>query len=203
MHVRHRWLAFLVALVGSGLIATGFAIGMDRALALNGPAPRLTTVSRATLENAGYSLAPPALPPYCGEVKAAADRGWMPVDLAGCPISRETAVAIAVPGGGRVVDETLLARVSALGASSIGQNRLTWLVVMRFSSLMMPMYVCPNPAVGLPCPAVSPSFAGREVVFVDAHAAMPLEVLPVGVAMPARTRPYPTPTAAGGSGRPR
>jgi hypothetical protein len=186
--VRHRWLLFLGALVGSGLIATGFAIGMDRAMALNGPAPRLTTVPPATLSSAGYSLAPPALPPYCGEVRSAADRGWLPVDLAGCPISRETAVAIALPSGGRVVDETLLARVSSLGTSSIGQNRLTWLVVMRFSSLMMPMYVCPNPAVGLPCPAVAPSFAGREVVFVDAHTAMPLEVLPVGTPSPAGMR---------------
>ena len=191
-----RWLGFAAALAATALVATGVAVGIDRALAAGGAAPHLTTVPRATLTRAGYALAPLAVPPYCGAVRAASTDGWLPSDLAGCPISREEAEAAAYPGGGRMVVEALLARVDAPGSSQIGQGRPVWLVVVRYSSLLMPMYLCPVPAVGAACPAVAPGFAATDVVFVDAHSGQQLGVLRVS-----SNSPLPPPTAApGGTG---
>jgi hypothetical protein len=151
---------------------------VDRAIALSGPAPHLRTVSSATLARAGYSLAPAAVPPYCGAVQAASVQGWVPGDSAGCPISRAQAEAAAFPGGGRMVIETLLARVTG-AESQVGRDRQAWLVVVRYSSLLMPMYLCPVPAIGAACPNVAPGFAATDVIFVDASTGQQLAVLRV------------------------
>jgi hypothetical protein len=169
---------FLAALVGSALLATGFAVGVDRVATLSGPAPHLRTVPAAVLTRAGYSLAPASVPPYCGAVQAASVQGWVSGTTAGCPISREQAEAAAFPGGGRMVVETLLARVTA-AASRVGPGRQAWLVVVRYSSLLMPMYLCPVPAIGAACPAVAPGFAATDVILVDASTGQQLAVVRV------------------------
>jgi hypothetical protein len=149
---------------------------VDRFARAGGPALHLRTVPSATLAQAGYTLAPAAVPPYCRAVQAASVQGWVSGDLAGCPISRERAEAAAFPGGGRTVIETLLARVTA---GVLGRNHAAWLVVVRYSSLLMPMYLCPVPAIGAACPSVAPGFAATDVIFVDARTGAQLAVLRV------------------------
>lgn len=161
---------------------------MDRLVRAGGPAPRLRTVSSATLAQAGYTLAQAAVPPYCGAVQAAAVQGWASGNLAGCPISRERAEAAAFPGGGRMVIETLLARVTA---GALGQDHQAWLVVVRYSSLLMPMYLCPVPAIGQACPIVAPGFAATDVIFIDASTGQQLAVLRVSSNGPLPTPPRP------------
>jgi hypothetical protein len=169
---------------------------VDRVAALSGQAPHLRTVSSADLARAGYSLAGASVPPYCGAVQAASVQGWIPGDTAGCPISREQAEAVAFPGGGRTVVETLLARVSASGQSQLGRDRQAWLVVVRYSSLLMPMYLCPVPAIGAACPSVTPGFAATDVIFVDASSGRLLAIVRVtsrgaaGPNAPTETMPW-------------
>jgi hypothetical protein len=168
-------------------------VGVDRLVALRGPQPQLRTVSPATLAQAGYTLAPPSVPPYCGAVQSASVQGWVSGSTGGCPISAAAAEAAAFPGGGRTVLETLLARVSDSGQGQVGRDRETWLVVVRYSSLLEPMYLCPVPAIGAPCPAAAPGFAATDVIFVDAATGQQLAVVRVSSNVPL---PAPTPTPA-------
>jgi hypothetical protein len=212
--VRHRWLVFLAALAGSALLAGGFAIAADRVAAVRAPAPHLATVPAATLRGAGYTLSPPAEPPYCGVVEAAAAHRWLRGSAAGCPIDRDaaseaaTSMASVVGGGGPTAKEALLARVSAGRSSSLGQGHLTWLVVVHTNAVLLPMLTCASPAVGGPCPPQAVSVFPTSVVFVDAQSGRVMEVLPVGRVGPIRPGkpvpmplplpvPYPTPTAPG------
>jgi hypothetical protein len=174
---RRRWLVFFAASAGTALLAVGFAIAVNHAVASRGAAPRLRTVPASVLARAGYSLAPPSVPPYCGTVQAASVQGWISSDFAGCPISREAAEAAAFPGGGRRVIETLLARVTAAGDGQVGQDRQAWLVVVRYSGLQMPMYLCPVPAIGALCPNTAPGFAATDVIFVDASTGQQIAVV--------------------------
>lgn len=165
---------------------------MDGLIALHGPAPRLRTVPAATLAQAGYTLAAPSVPPYCGAVQSASVQGWVSGSMGGCPISAEAAEAAAFPGGGRTVLEAVLARVSDSGQGQVGRDRQAWLVVVRYSSLLEPMYLCPVPAVGAPCPAAAPGFAATDVIFVDATTGQQLAVLRVSSN---GALPSPSPTA--------
>ena len=163
---------------------------MDRLIASQGASPQLRTVPAAVLAQAGYTLAPPSVPPYCDAVHSASIQGWLSGSTGGCPISAEAAESAAFPGGGRTVVETLLARVSDSGQSQVGRDRQTWLVVVRYSSLLEPMYLCPVPAIGAPCPAAAPGFAATDVIFVDAQTGQQIAVLRVS-----SNGPLPPPTA--------
>ena len=185
-----RWLGFLVALAGSALLASGVTVGVDRLIAQHGAPPQLRTVSPAALAQAGYKLAPPSVPPYCGAIESASVQGWVSGNSGGCPISAAAADAAAFPGGGRTVLETLLASVSDSGQGQVGRDREAWLVVVRYSSLAEPMYLCPVPAIGAPCPAAAPGFAATDVIFVDASTGQQLAVLRVS-----SNGPLPAPTA--------
>jgi hypothetical protein len=167
-------------------------LGVDRLLAQDGSPPQLRTVSPAALAHAGYTLAPPSVPPYCGVVRSASAQGWVSGSTGGCPISAPAAEAAAFPGGGRTVIETLLARVSDTGQGPVGRDREAWLVVVRYSSLLEPMYLCPVPAIGAPCPAATPGFAATDVIFVDANTGQQLAVVRISSNGPL---PAPTPTA--------
>jgi hypothetical protein len=186
LRVPSRWLVFLAAVAGSALLSVGFAIVVTRAVAPSAP-PQLRTVPPAAHERAGYSLAPASVPPYCDAVQSASVQGWVSSDFAGCPISRTAAEAAAFPGGGRKVTETLLARVTARGDSQVGQDRQAWLVVVRYSGLQMPMYLCPVPAIGALCPNTAPGFAATDVIVVDASTGEQLAVLRVSQSGPGST----------------
>lgn len=193
-----RWLVFLAALAGSALFATGFALVVNRLAARDGQPPHLRTVSSATLAHDGYSLAPASVPPYCGVVQGAAVQGWVAGNTAGCPISREQAEAVAFPGGGRTVIETLLAQVTSADQAQVGRDREAWLVVVRYSSLLMPMYLCPVPAIGAPCPNVAPGFAATDVIVVDASSGQQLAVVRISSSGPVPpSRPQTVPAVSG------
>jgi hypothetical protein len=182
---QQHWLAFAAALTGSALLATGFGLAVDRAVSLSTPPPRLATVSTSVLTRAGYTLAPAGTPAYCGVEQAAAERGWVPGGSIGCPISRSAAVR-AAPA---TVQEALLARVSAARSNPVGQDRLTWVVVIRPSFMLVPAIACVGPGVGGRC-QLGPiaAQANQAVVFVDAHTGRIVEILPVS-----RTGPVPLP----------
>ena len=134
--------------------------------------------------------------PGCAEI--AAIQGWVAGNTAGCPISREQAEAVAFPGGGRTVIETLLAQVTSADQAQVGRDREAWLVVVRYSSLLMPMYLCPVPAIGAPCPNVAPGFAATDVIVVDASSGQQLAVVRIsssGPAPPSRPQTVPSPSA--------
>ena len=110
--------------------------------------------------------------------------------------------------------ETLLARVTSTSQGQVGRDRQAWLVVVRYSSLLMPMYLCPVPAIGAPCPNAASGFAATDVIFVDASTGAQLGVVRVssngplqpgqpatapaisgaGVSVPARPAPSPSAT---------
>jgi hypothetical protein len=166
-------------------------------MALQGAPPRLRTVSPAALARAGYTLSPASVPPYCGAVQSASGKGWVSGSVGGCPISARQAEAAAFPGGGRTVVETLLARVSATGQGQVGRDRQAWLVVVQYSNRLMPMYLCPVPAIGMPCPAAAPGFSATDVIVVDADSGQQLAVVRVssnGALPPARTPAPANPT---------
>lgn len=210
LHVRHRWLVPVAALAGTVVLATAVAVVGNRAVSGGAPAPRLATVPQAVLARAGYSLAPALTPPYCGAEQALARRGWAPSGGAGCPISRDAAVA-AAPAAAQ---EALLARVTSTRSRVIGSDRLVWLVVYRPNVQLLPMIRCVAPANRPPCPpASSPVLTSRAVVFVDAFTGRVLTYLPVtgagsvsplplpslvpGRTLPPATVPRPAPTPSG------
>jgi hypothetical protein len=190
--VRQRWILFAAALAGSALLAGAFGLVVTSTVARPTPAPHLSTVPIATLTRAGYTIAGASVPPYCALQQAGADRRWLPPAAMGCPISRSAAQAAAAPEPGANVLEAVLARVSSARSSVIGQDRLTWLVVVRRKMAVMPMPLCAptgSAAAGVPsCPRTIQQSGPTVVVFVDARTAEPMEVLPVGTPL---ARPLP------------
>jgi len=185
--VRHRWVVFLAALAGSAVLATGFALAVDRVTALQAPAPRLTTLPAGALARAGFSLSAALVPPYCGAAQEAARHGVLPAGVAACPISREQAERAA---GGSVV-EAVLANVSGDRRGAFGQGRVAWVVVTR--PRLQVMFLCVGGAIGPNCPPGTTSVtAGQAVVFVDAYSGRVVDVVPVatgGQQVPIRVLP--------------
>ncbi len=177
--MRQRWLVFAAAAAGTAVLATAFAVAADRAVARGGPAPHLATISDATVRNAGFSLAPAAVPLHCAAVEAAASRHWLPSAAAGCPMSREAAIVAAARGTVPHVREALLARVSSTRSGPVGQDRLAWLVVLQPSAAILPKFVCASPAADRPCPPGTTA-APAAVAIVDAHVGQVLEVVSMG-----------------------
>ncbi|HEY4025518.1 MAG TPA: hypothetical protein VGO86_03725 [Candidatus Dormibacteraeota bacterium] len=176
--MRQRWVVFIAALTGCVVVAVGFAVAVDRAIASRGQAPRLHTASASTLATAGITLSAPLTPPYCGVEHAAAERGWLPAGAVNCPIVRSAAEAAAARGGGQVL-ESVLARVGTTGTAGAGHDRLMWLVVVRSSVVMLPMIVCARgPAVDTPCPPSPPTpRVGTTLVMLDAHSGQLVQLL--------------------------
>jgi hypothetical protein len=175
-----RWLVFLAALAGSALLAAGLAVAVDRATAASGQAPQLRTVPASSLAASGITLGAATVPPYCGLEQAAAQGGWMPSGAGGCPIGRSAAEAIVTRGGSARVLESLLARASAAGRTSIGQDHLVWLVVVRSSAVMLPMIACVRgPAIVTPCPPPV-AVAGNTLAMLDASSGRMVQLLTVG-----------------------
>jgi hypothetical protein len=180
-------------------------LAVDRTAAFTAPAPRLASVPSGVLIRAGYSLAAPLTPPYCGAEQAAARRGWLPGGTAGCPIGREAAERAMAS----TAVEAVLARVSSSRPGTVGQDRLTWLIVSR--PTLHTMALCVGGAVAQLCPPGTMAVtAGQAVVLMDAHSGRVLDVLPVSGAPtppgrlpplpvgPMRPLPMPTPVSGGG-----
>jgi hypothetical protein len=69
---------------------------------------------------------------------------------------------------------------------------------VRDSSLLMPMYLCPLPAIGALCPNVAPGFAATDVIVVDASSGQQLAVVRVstnGTLQPGRPQTPPATSA--------
>src|SRR5262245_30166721 len=135
--MKHPWRFFLAALVGSALLAVGFALTVDQLLAGGQPAPHLRSVSAASLAGAGLTLAPAAQPPFCGAAQRAASNGWVRPGFGGCAMSKDAAERAAVVGSSQVV-ESVLARVTTTNRQPPLRSHLAWLVVVRGGLVMMP-----------------------------------------------------------------
>ncbi len=169
----HRWLPVVVGLGGTLLLAAGMGAGVQLALAVGQSAPRLHTVSQATLDSLGISLAPASEMPFCG-LRGMPMVGRMvedgPLD---CPISSNQAVAAAQGPVSRKVVETLLARVTAPDQPVVGHDRLAWLVVLKGWGQAAPaIHTCVPLAGGASCRLiVVPVATGPILVVVDARTA--------------------------------
>ncbi|HXM54708.1 MAG TPA: hypothetical protein VOB72_04905 [Candidatus Dormibacteraeota bacterium] len=174
--MRQRWVVFVAALVGSALVAAGFAVAVNAAARVSASRPHLRTVSDAALAQAGYALAAPAVPPHCSIEQQAAERGWLPQGVARCPISRQAAIAAATRGSDSRSPDAVLARVSTTGG---GLDRLVWLVVVQSSIVMTPAIACVggSSAVRFRCPV---PIGGTTLQLLDAYSGRMLRFLVVG-----------------------
>src|SRR2546430_8506040 len=118
-----RWVLPLAATVAAGTLAAYIATSADQlASAAQPAAPRLATVSTASLAQMDVTLAPAPQAPYCRlQRDGLAPPGW-----GGCAVSREYAEAQAEQGRSRAV-ESALALVTMPGAPVVGRRRLAWL----------------------------------------------------------------------------
>ena len=138
--------------------------------------PHLRTVSDAALAQAGYRLAVPAVPPHCGIARQAVGRGWLPQGVAGCPISRQAAIADATRGSDSRALDAVLARVSTAGG---GVHQLVWLVVVQSSIVMTPAVACTgsSSARSVRCPV---PIGGTTLQLLDAYSGRMLRFLVIG-----------------------
>lgn len=174
--MRQRWVVFVAALVSSAVLAAGFGVAVNAATRVTGSRPHLRTVSDAALAQAGYTLAAPAVPLHCEIALQAVGRGWLPQGAAGCPISRQAAIADATRGSDSRALDAVLARVDMPGG---GVDQLVWLVVMRSSIVMTPAIACPgsSSAVSVRCPV---PIGGTTLQLLDAYSGRMLRFLAVG-----------------------
>jgi hypothetical protein len=174
--MRQRWVVFVAALVGSMLVAAGFAVAVDAAVRVSAVRPHLRTVSDAALAQAGYRLAAPAIPPHCRIAQQAVGSGWLLEGVAGCPISRQAAIADATRGSDSRVLDTVLARVSTAGG---GVERIVWLVVVQSSIVMTPAIACAasSSALSVRCPV---PIGGTTLQLLDAYSGRMLRFLVMG-----------------------
>jgi hypothetical protein len=128
--VIRRWLPLAAGIVGTLVLAIGVGAGVQTALAVGQPTPRLRTVPPATLARLDISLGPATEMPYCSLQGLPLLGRLVTARPLGCPISRGQAIAAARGPVSRTVIETLLARVTAPNQPAIGQDRLAWLVVL-------------------------------------------------------------------------
>lgn len=174
--MRQRLVVFAAALVGSALVAAGFAVAVDAAARVSASRAHLLTVSDAALARAGYTLEVPAVPPHCGIAQQAVGRGWLPQGVAGCPISRQAAIADATRGSDSRALDAVLARVSTTQG---GSSQLLWLVVVQSSIVMTPAIACAgsSSAVTVRCPV---PIGGTTLQLLDAYSGRMLRFLVVG-----------------------
>ncbi|TMC10702.1 MAG: hypothetical protein E6J41_07680 [Chloroflexi bacterium] len=173
--MRRRIIAFAAAVVGSALIATGFGVAVDAATRVGASRPHLRTVPDAALARAGYSLAPPGVPPHCWIAQqAVGDR--LPRGLAGCPISRQAAIADATRGSDSRALDAVLARASGVGD---GFDRVAWLVVVRSSIVMTPAIACTGSSSAVSVRCTVP-IGGTTLQLLDAYSGRVLRFLVMG-----------------------
>jgi len=167
---------FVAALVGSALVAAAFSVAADNAARVSASPPHLRTVSDAALARAGYRLAAPAVPPHCRIAQVAVGRGWLPQGAAGCPISRQAAIADATRGSDSRALDAVLARVTA---ASGGVDQLLWLVVVQSSIVMTPAIACAGGSSGVSvrCPV---PIGGTTLQLLDAYSGRMQRFLVVG-----------------------
>jgi hypothetical protein len=181
--VRRLWVAFLLAMGCTALLALAVGAGTSRLAGGDRPPPELRTVPLNALSTAGITLADPEQPPYCEPERALAQRGWLSEAVAGCPVSRQAAAAVAtaLPTGQGSVREATLARVSDSGGGRIGQNRLAWVVVVHSDLLMLPTTRCAPPRASGPACASSGlgQVSSQAVVVVDGASGQVLAIVPV------------------------
>jgi len=169
-------MVLVAALVSSALLAAGFGVAVDATARAGVPRPHLRTVSDAALARAGYTLDAPAVPPQCWFAQQATGRGWLPQGTAGCPISRQAAIADATRGSGSWALDAVLARVSA---PSGVVDQLVWLVVVQSSFVMTPAIACAggSSAAAVRCPV---PIGGTTLQLLDAYSGRMLGFLVVG-----------------------
>jgi hypothetical protein len=174
--MRQRWAVFVAALVGSALLAAGFAVAVDASTGASASRPHLRIVSDAALAHAGYRLAAPAVPPHCPIAQRAMGRGWLPQGVAGCPITRQAAIADATSGSDSRALDAVLARISTAGG---GVDQLVWLVVLQSTIVMTPAIGCAgsSSAVSVRCPV---PIGGTTLQLLDAYTGAMLRFLMVG-----------------------
>jgi hypothetical protein len=174
--VRRRILVLAAAVVGSALIATGFGVAVDAATRVSASPPHLRTVSDAALARAGYRLAAPGVPPHCWIARQVVLSARLPRGLAGCPISRQAAIADATRGSDSRALEAVLARASAAGD---GFDRLAWLVVVRSSIVMTPAIACAGSSSAVSVRCTVP-IGGTTLQLLDAYSGRALRFLVIG-----------------------
>jgi hypothetical protein len=197
--VVRRWLPVVLGVAGTLLLAAGMGVSVQLALAVGQPTPRLRTVSQATLDSLGISLAPAPQMPFCGLRGMPIAGRLVEDDPLDCPISSSQAAVAAQGPVSRTVAETLLATVTAPDQPSVGQHRLAWLVVLTGWRQAAPaIHTCvPGPGGSPACRLiVVPVATGPILVVVDAHSAHVVATYWLGT-----PRPLPAgrvPVAAGG-----
>jgi len=188
--VLNRWKIFLAALAGSGVLAVGFAAGVDRLVMSSPQTPHLKSISDATLSSRyGVTLAAAAQAPYCGLEQKVAKADWLATFLpparpgsgrAGCPISKDQAEAAAVGNSSGRVIESVLARVSSTWNPQI-RNHLAWLVVVRgsyyrsFQGLACGVLVYPSIAASPARGCSGARWTADRVAVVDAFSGQPVQ----------------------------
>jgi hypothetical protein len=174
--MRQRWAVLVAAVVGSALLAAGFAIAVDASTGTSASRPHLRTVSDAALAHVGYRLAAPAVPPHCPIAQRAMQRAWLPQGVAGCPITRQAAIADATSGSDSRAVDAVLARVSTVVG---GMDQVVWLVVLQSSIVMTPAIACAGgtAAVSVRCPV---PIGGTTLQLLDAYTGLMLRFLMVG-----------------------
>src|SRR5438132_4776671 len=171
-----RWLPLVVGSLAVMTVAVGTALGVDGLLQpASGPPPQLKTVSASALAEMGVTLAPAQPLAYCKLLSAAAERGVHISSHSGCPVARSAAEASARGAAPGLVQEAVLARVSAVKTPLIGTDRLVWVVVIQPPPNLPqtnPLYGCP-PAVLVPGGGLRPcqTFIRplTSLAFVDAR----------------------------------
>ncbi len=185
--LRH-WLPLAAGIVGTLVLATGVAVGVQTTFAAGQPEPRLRTVPPATLARLDISLAPATEMPYCSLQDLPLVGRAMAARPLGCPISRDLAIAAARGPISRTVVETLLARVTAPNQPTIGQGRLAWLVVLRGWSPRPGGPACTActapPSRPVLRPSILPITVGPSLVVVDAVRAQVLATFWLGNSIP-------------------
>jgi hypothetical protein len=197
--VRRRWLPFAVAAAASLLMATLAGISANALLTGRAqPAPQLKNVPNATLARLGISLSAATQPPYCGATGPAVQHGLLRPGAIRCAISTDAAVAAARRGGGTQVVEALLALVSSSRSSTIGRDRLSWLLVTQ-GPLAPPgpgAFPCQTPGGGWTACAPVRTFNRSQLVVVDAYSGGVVSTLSLNPAAAGRT-PGAHPSRAG------
>jgi len=176
-----RWGPLFLATVATALLALAVGSAGNLVSAASPAAPRLKTVSTATLSRLGLSLEATVQPPYCGLTNRVPRSGWLTTPPGGCAVPRPAAEAAARSGSPNVrVVEDVLALVTSSPPTLVGRNHLTWVVVVQRTGLA-PLYggVCPSPAGGFTACLGGWSRGSSWLVLVDARTAGVMYTLPL------------------------
>lgn len=162
----------LAVVTAAVVMACATGLAAERLLAPGQDAPRLKTVSSATLARMGLSLAPATQPPYCA-------LGWVRAGVGGCPISRQDAEKAAMPFPSTATTESVLARATVTRPPRDISDRLAWVVVRRATLASSTIACVQGPSEGVPAPCPRPRTM-TQIVVVDASTGQVVTVLVSG-----------------------